>query len=46
MKKTLSNLILKAVNKNLKQEANSACAFLGYQPKMPESVKKFRKERK
>lgn len=46
MKKIVSDLIINVVNKSLKQEANSACIFLGYQPKMPESVKKFRKESK
>lgn len=46
MKKSLFNLVTKVVNKNLKEEVNSACIFVGYQPKMPDSVKKIRKESK
>ena len=31
-------LLSKAVLANVKKEANSACVFLGYQPKMPEKA--------
>lgn len=46
MKKALSKLAVKVLNKNLRAEADSACALLGYQPRMPETVKKFKKEKK
>lgn len=46
MKKTLSKLAVKVLNKSLRTEADSACALLGYQPRMPEAVKKFKKEKK
>lgn len=46
MKNLLVTLGTKMVNQSLKKEANSACAFMGYQPKMPEAVKKLRKEKK
>ncbi|GFI27822.1 hypothetical protein IMSAGC012_02951 [Lachnospiraceae bacterium] len=46
MKKLLTTISTKIVEKNLKKEANSACLFMGYQPKMPEAVKKMRKENK
>lgn len=46
MKKIFTTLFVKAVSSNIKTETDSACAFWGYQPKMPESVKKFRKNSK
>ena len=46
MKKMLLGLGAKVVDKNVKTEANSTCAFMAYQPKMPESVRKLRKEKK
>lgn len=42
--KKLKNVVLKIVSDmalaNAKKEANSACIFLGYQPKVPEKLKK------
>lgn len=35
-------LLSKAVLANVKKEVNSACVFLGYQPKMPEKAKKLK----
>ncbi|MCI9009095.1 MAG: cyclic lactone autoinducer peptide [Lachnospiraceae bacterium] len=46
MKNIFTTLFVKAVNANIKTETESACAFWGYQPKMPETVKKFRKKSK
>ena len=46
MKKALSKLAVMVLNKSLRAEADSACALLGYQPRMPETVKKFKKEKK
>lgn len=43
MKELLSRLLVKTVNENIKSETEAACAFWGYQPKMPESAKKFKK---
>ena len=43
---TVSKLAVKVLNKSLRAEADSACALLGYQPRMPETVKKFKKEKK
>ena len=37
-------LLAKAAYANAEKEANSACLFIGYQPKMPQKVK--RTERK
>ena len=46
MKKELSKLAVMVLNKSLRAEADRACALLGYQPRMPETVKKFKKEKK
>ena len=46
MKKLLVKMGTKVVNENLKKEANSACLFIGYQPQMPDSVRKLKKEKK
>lgn len=35
-------LLSKAVLENAKKETDSACVFMGYQPKMPEKVKKLK----
>lgn len=35
-------LLSKAVLANVKKETNSACIFMGYQPKMPEKVRKLK----
>lgn len=42
MKSKISDLFVKVVKNSVKNEVNSACIFLGYQPKMPENVKKLR----
>lgn len=47
MKKQLKKLSLEIASKvileSAQKEVNSACFFLGYQPKLPEGVKKLRK---
>ncbi len=47
MKKIMKELPLKLVSqialKTAQKEANSACLFLGYQPKAPDNMKKLRK---
>ena len=42
--KKLNDVALKLLA-NAEKEANSACLFIGYQPKMPQKVKEL-KERK
>lgn len=37
-------MLSKAILSNAKNEANSTCVFIGYQPKMPEKVKKLRQK--
>lgn len=46
MKKVLTNLIVKIVNKNIQKEADSVCLGFGYQPVMPEAAKKFKRKKK
>ena len=46
MKKLFVKMGTKLVSENAKREADSACLFWAYQPKMPEAVKKMRKENK
>ncbi len=46
MKKVLAVLGTKIINQNVKKEADNVCGFMGYQPKMPEAVRKMRKEKK
>lgn len=43
MSNKLLKLVVKIVNKENKKEANNACLGLGYQPLMPDSVRKLRK---
>lgn len=47
MKHQIKNLTLKIASKvilnSAKTEANSSCFFIGYQPQLPENVKKLRK---
>lgn len=40
-KERLLLCISKAILKTARKEADSACMFMGYQPKMPDSVKKL-----
>lgn len=42
VKKIGMKLLSKAVLANARKEANSACIFMGYQPKMPEKIKKLK----
>ncbi|WP_276949361.1 cyclic lactone autoinducer peptide [Acetatifactor muris] len=42
VKKTGTKLLSKIILANAKKEANSACIFLGYQPKMPEKVRQLK----
>lgn len=46
MKKGLSKLIVRILDKSMQKEADSACLGLGYQPPMPESVNKFKRKKK
>lgn len=47
MKRQLINLTMEIASKvilhSAKTEANSSCFFIGYQPQLPEKVKKLRK---
>lgn len=45
MKQKALRMISKAALGNARKEANSACALFGYQPKMPEKLKCFKKEK-
>lgn len=46
MKKGLSQLFVRILDKNIQKEADSACLCFGYQPPMPEVVKKFKRKKK
>lgn len=46
MKKGLSQLFVRILDKNIRKEANSACLGFGYQPAMPEAAKKFKRKNK
>lgn len=46
MKNLIVKMGTKVIRQNAKKEADSACAFIGYQPKMPDSVRKLKKEKK
>lgn len=46
MKNLVVKMGAKLVNQNIRKEADNACAFIGYQPKMPDSVRKLKKEKK
>lgn len=41
--KCCKNLVYGLAKKVAERDANTACAFLSYQPKQPEKVKKLRK---
>ena len=43
LEKRLLNAISKIALDNAKKSVNSACVFVGYQAKLPESVKNLRK---
>lgn len=40
------NLLKRAAFFNAKKEAQSACMFIGYQPKMPEKVRNLKENKK
>ncbi len=46
MKKVLSQLIVRIVDKNIQKEADSVCLCLGYQPPMPKAANKFKRKKK
>ena len=46
MKNLVATLGKKIVDQSVKKEADNACAFIGYQPKMPDAVRKLKKEKK
>lgn len=46
MKKSLSRLIVRILDKSMQKEADSVCLGFGYQPHMPESVNKFKRKKK
>lgn len=43
VKKLSLELVSKVIMKSVVRDANSACFFIGYQPKLPEDVRKLRK---
>ncbi len=43
IKKVPLKLMSKVILKSAKKEANSACFFIGYQPEVPDKIKKLRK---
>lgn len=45
MKNLLVKMGKKVIAQNVKKEANSACLFIGYQPKMPDAARKLKKEK-
>lgn len=40
---TIKRTVVYLVKKSASMEANTACPFIGYQPKEPKAVKKLRK---
>lgn len=45
LNKTAIHLISKMAYANAKKEADSACIFIGYQPRMPEKVKDLKRKK-
>lgn len=43
MEKRLLNVVSKVAMGTAKKTANSACVFVGYQPKLPQSVNNLKK---
>lgn len=43
MNNSVGKVIAKLAKKSAKIEANTTCAFLGYQEKEPEAIKKLRR---
>lgn len=46
MKNLIVKMGTKLVNENAKKEADRACLFWAYQPKMPDAVRKMKKAKK
>lgn len=46
MKKIFSQFIVKIVDKSIRKEVDSVCLGLGYQPLMPEAIKKIYRKKK
>lgn len=46
MKKGLSKLIVRIVEKSIQKDADSVCLCIGYQPIMPEATKEFKRKKK
>jgi len=46
MKKGLSQLFVRILDKNIRKEADSVCVGFGYQPYMPETAQKFKRKKK
>lgn len=46
MKKVLSQLFVRIVDKSIQKEANSVCLGFGYQPPMPKAVNDFKRKKK
>lgn len=44
--KKVSKIVADVVGRNIKKEMNSACIFVGYQPIVPDSAKKFKDRKK
>lgn len=43
LKKLSLEVLSRAILKSSDKEANSSCFFIGFQPELPEAVKKLRK---
>lgn len=46
MKKEISKLIVRILDRSMQKEADSVCLGLGYQPPMPKSINKFKRKKK
>lgn len=44
--KKIIGLFAKAVERTIEKESDSACCIIGYQPYMPDSVKRFKDRKK
>lgn len=40
--KRISKLLVKGIENTIKKESNSVCCIIGYQPYMPDSVRKYK----
>lgn len=46
MKQNVLKIVVKVINQSIRHEADSVCIGVGYQPSMPDSVKRFKKGKK